>query len=259
MRRQTIDLLRQTRNLLSFHQELGLDEYPRSAALESFLQGAPADIPESAGPHREKIIRAAAPALSGAVPPAETPPPVVPAVSLAELRQELAACRACPLAAEPQLRVTGAGGSDSGLLIVLDPLPPAAGDAPPLHGPADDMLTRMLAAINLPRRSVYVTVLPKCPPSRETAPAELRKCLPLLHREIEVLAARVICTMGPLAAQTVLGTSTPLFKLRGRFHKFLNLPLMPTFHPAYLLRNQEMKKATWQDLQAIQKALETKS
>jgi uracil-DNA glycosylase len=255
MRRQTIDLLRQTRNLLSFHQELGLDEYPRSAALESFLRGAPADIPEGASPRREKIITAAAPTAS----PAETPPPVVPAVSLAELRQELAACRACPLAAEPQLRLTGAGSSDSGLLIVLDPLPPAAGDAPPLHGPADDMLTRMLAAINLPRRSVYVTVLPKCPPARETTPAELRKCLPLLHREIEVIAARVICTMGPLAAQTVLGTSTPLFKLRGRFHKFLNLPLMPTFHPAYLLRNQEMKKATWQDLQAIQKALETKS
>jgi DNA polymerase len=131
-----------------------------------------------------------------------------------------------------------------------------------LCGEAGELLTRMLAAIKLKRKDVFLTHTVKClpPGNRAPEPDEINACLTFLHRQIEVLKPRIICTMGPLAARALLKTNDSFFLLRGRFHEFQTiqgetLPLLPTFHPAFLIKNPEMKKASWQDLQMLQKKL----
>ncbi|MEJ2033127.1 MAG: uracil-DNA glycosylase [Deltaproteobacteria bacterium] len=243
---EIIRLLQQTRGLLAFHRELGLDVLPRSAALESFLLGTP--------PASTRKSPAASD-YRGPTPPhsQHKPAPAEQNFSLAEVEKETTACHRCPCG-EGITRIPKSGGTASGLLIITDP-PPAGATAAPLAGPADQLLTKMLAAIDLARETVYVTSLLKCPLDREPTPEELESCLVLLRREIAAATPRVICSMGPLAASTLLRSREPIFAVRGRFHTVRDLPLMPTFHPAYLLKNPEMKKAAWLDLQAIRKQL----
>jgi DNA polymerase len=120
----------------------------------------------------------------------------------------------------------------------------------------------MLAAIKLTRKDVFLTHTVKCMPpgNRAPRPDEINTCLAFLHRQIEVIQPRVICTMGSLAARALLRTDDSFFRLRGRFHDFQTvqgetLPLLPTFHPAFLIKNPDMKKASWHDLQMLQKRL----
>jgi uracil-DNA glycosylase len=287
-RREILYLLQQTRDLLSFHRGLGIEDYPKMPALENFLQKRQAAAPAAALRLPPQKTTEAPGAMT--VKPAATSPAVPmgknrePKISMAQLRQETTACQQCSLAAERQAQVVGEGTTESGLLIVVDmpsaseqgadsgtpeqcagkagkrigPVSPALNPLPtqPLAAQADELLTKMLAAIGLQRRSVYITPLFKCLPARPPAPGELQKCLAVLRREVAAMAPQIICTMGPLSAGTLLGSAESLFKLRGRFHRFLDVPLMPTFHPAYLLRNPELKKAAWHDLQAIQKRMQ---
>lgn len=233
---EIIRLLKQTRDLLAFHRELGLDTLPGSAGLAGFL-AEPGSAPGRRG-------NPSSPCPTG---------PAAPAVSLTTIKQETAACRRCPCGGEAD-RVPGSGGPESGLVVVADPAP-AGFPAAPFAGPAGELLAKMLAAIGLAREQVYVTPLLKCALRRTPAPEELARCLALLEREVAAAAPKVMCAMGPLAAAALVGSREPIFGLRGRFHRFRSLPLMVTFHPAYLLKNPEMKKATWLDLQAIQKEL----
>ncbi|MDA8165118.1 MAG: uracil-DNA glycosylase [Desulfobacteraceae bacterium] len=241
---EIIRLLQQTRDLLAFHQGLGLDGLPRSAAVEAFLRGPDSGAGKkmAAGPGSRKQRPS---------PLRREPEAAAPVTSLAALREEVEGCRQCACGEKPA-RIHGAGGVDSGLLVVVDP--PGDGSAP-VAGPAAELLAKMLAAISLHPETVHVTSLLKCPLDREPAPGELESCLALLRREIAAAAPRVICSMGPLAAATLLRSKQPLFALRGRLRSFHDLPLLPTFHPAFLLKNPEMKKAAWLDLQAIQKQL----
>jgi DNA polymerase len=244
---EIIRLLKQTRDLLAFHQELGLDELPRTAALENFLQYP------SSGPARKRPAPPVDRRQMTSPASKRKPAPAAPAVSLAAIREETALCRQCPCGGRPP-RIHGVGGHEAGLLIICDP-PPADAPATPVAGPAAELLGKMLAAIGLARETVYVTSLFKCPLNREPAPEELQNCLALLRREIAAAAPRVLCAMGPLAASTLLRSKEPIFALRGRLQPFQNLALMATFHPAYLLKNPEMKKAAWLDLQVIRREL----
>ena len=124
------------------------------------------------------------------------------------------------------------------------------------------MLYRMIAAMNLQPSQVFVTNLIKCSVPETIRPDEsqIGTCLGYLKQQITLLAPRVILTMGGPATQNLLGVSRPLIGLRGKFHQFRvgsgpQIPLMPTFHPSYLLNNPEMKQPTWNDLQAVQKKL----
>ena len=93
------------------------------------------------------------------------------------------------------------------------------------------------------------------PESRDPQPEEIRQCLPFLKRQLAAIQPRVICTLGRVAAQTLLETEIPISRLRGRFHDFMGIAVMPTFHPAYLLRNPEKKRDVWDDIQQIMKRL----
>ncbi|MBU4178163.1 MAG: uracil-DNA glycosylase, partial [Proteobacteria bacterium] len=125
-----------------------------------------------------------------------------------------------------------------------------------MSGEPGQLLDKMLGAIGLNRADVHLSLLTRChapePPGKEAVDA----CLPFLLKEIMLVAPTVICAMGVLAAQKLLHTSKPLSQLRGRFHDFQGIPLIPTFSPEFLLKNPEMKKATWLDLQMIQKKIQ---
>lgn len=126
----------------------------------------------------------------------------------------------------------------------------------PFVGAVGELLDRMLKAIQLDRASVYLTNLVKCPTpdNRPPTPEEASVCLPLLQKELKAVSPGLIMTMGLLTAQTLLGSHSPLVRLRGKFHDFHGIPLLPTLHPSFLLSHPEMKKTAWQDLQLLEKA-----
>lgn len=122
----------------------------------------------------------------------------------------------------------------------------------PFVGAAGQLLNAMLAAIDLPRESVFIANVLKCrpPENRDPAPDEVAECMPFLHRQVALLRPQIILAFGRVAAQNLLGTDTPLGKLRGSVHRFgvLNTPVVVTYHPAYLLRSPGEKRKAWEDL-----------
>ncbi len=246
-------VLQETRRLLAFHRALGIDAYPATAALRSFL-AAPL-------PGRAAAPPAARPGLRSPAEPPSEPPPTLTATdtTLDAIRADLGDCRRCGLAAGRGNIVFGSGAAGADLLIVGEwPDQDEDRSGLPFQGEAGNLLDRMLAAIGLGRDRVYLTNIVKCRPEADNAPQpqEIKACQPFLSRQIAVVAPKVICAMGPLASQALLHSREPLSRLRGRFHSFHGIDLMPTFHPAFLIANPELKRATWHDLQLIQKRCE---
>lgn len=175
------------------------------------------------------------------------------------VRRELGDCRRCPLHATRRNLVFGEGNPAAELVFV--------GEAPggdedregrPFVGAAGQLLSRIILAMGLERREVYICNVLKCrpPANRTPSPEEIGQCRPFLQRQLEAIRPRVVCTLGAVAAQTLLETSAPLSALRGRFHVLRNRDVMPTYHPAYLLRNEGAKRLVWQDVQLVMKALQ---
>jgi DNA polymerase len=174
------------------------------------------------------------------------------------LRTELGDCTRCFLHEKRQNLVFGEGNQRPRLMVIGDwPGPEDDRTGLPFQGIEGEMLTNMLKAIGLERPEVYVTTLVKCQPPAGRPPTrdEIATCLPFLFQQIDAIAPVVICAMGPLATQTLLVTDQPLTRLRGGFHDCRGVALMPTFHPRFLHKNPEMKKATWQDLLMVKKKL----
>jgi DNA polymerase len=128
----------------------------------------------------------------------------------------------------------------------------------PFVGPAGQLLLRIIEAIGLQREQVYILNVVKCRPphNRNPHPDEVAACRPILQAQLDCLKPRVICALGAFAAQTLLQTEERISRLRGRFHMLGEIKVMPTFHPAYLLRHPQDKRAVWHDMQAVQRALE---
>jgi uracil-DNA glycosylase family 4 len=126
----------------------------------------------------------------------------------------------------------------------------------PFVGAAGQLLTKIIAAMHLTRETVYIANIVKCRPPEQPQPGARRdrQCLPFLKRQLAAIHPRVICALGSVAARTLLETETPISRLRGRFHACHGNALMPTFHPAYLLRNPERKRDVWEDVQQIMNA-----
>ncbi|MBI2880020.1 MAG: uracil-DNA glycosylase [Candidatus Tectomicrobia bacterium] len=178
--------------------------------------------------------------------------------TLEEIRANLGDCRRCRLCEGRKNIVFGVGNPNADLVIV--------GEAPgrdediqgePFVGRAGQLLTRMLAAIGLRREDVYICNVIKCrpPENRNPLPDEVASCEPFLIRQIHSMRPKVILAMGKFAAQTLLKTEERISSLRGQFREYQGIPLMPTFHPAYLLRNESQKRVVWEDLQKVHQAL----
>ena len=184
--------------------------------------------------------------------------PAAKSEALDALYQEFRGCRLCALSETRTQVVFGEGNPSAELLFV--------GEAPgydedregrPFVGAAGQLLTKIIGAMKLKREDVYIANCLKCRPpgNRSPLPSELATCSPILIRQIEIIRPKVICALGKFAAQTLLETNEPISRLRGRFVNWRGMKVMPTFHPAYLLRNPADKKLVWEDVQLMMKEL----
>ncbi|MBU0729349.1 MAG: uracil-DNA glycosylase [Proteobacteria bacterium] len=241
---------------MGYHNSLGIDHYPRTPEIEQFLKNIGTEI----HPAGKQYSHPGTVPFQKTITAEESPLLQAGDANLEAVREDLGDCKRCGLCETRTHLVFGEGNNRSGLMIIGE-WPGIEDDLQnsPFSGEAGDLLTKMLAAINLDTKDVYLTQLVKChtPGNRAPKPEEIATCNPFLLRQIAVLSPKVICTMGVVAAQTLLKNNELLIRLRGRFHNFMGALLMPTFHPKFLLENPEMKKATWIDLQMIQKKLDT--
>jgi uracil-DNA glycosylase len=181
--------------------------------------------------------------------------------ALLALREQIGECTRCKLAGGRNRLVFGVGKPDAELLFVGEG-PGADEDAQgePFVGKAGQLLTRMIEAMGLRREDVYIANVVKCRPpgNRDPEPDEIAACEPFLKGQIAALSPRIIVALGRFAVQTLLRDTTPITRQRGRWREYEGVKLMPTFHPAYLLRNPAEKKKAWEDLQLVMKELPRK-
>ena len=168
------------------------------------------------------------------------------------LQQAVAGCQACPLAATRTQTVFGVGDPHAEWLFVGE-APGAEEDkrGEPFVGQAGKLLDNMLAAIQLKRGdNVYIANVLKCRPpgNRDPHGEEVVKCAPYLQRQVELIKPRIIVALGKFAAQSLLKTDSSVAALRGRLHDYNGVPVVVTYHPAYLLRNLPDKARAWEDL-----------
>ncbi|MBW2039946.1 MAG: uracil-DNA glycosylase [Deltaproteobacteria bacterium] len=175
-------------------------------------------------------------------------------LTLDEIRREMGDCTRCRLHEGRNHLVFGEGNPHA-LLVFVGEAPGRDEDlqGKPFVGRAGELLTRILEAIDLTREEVYITNILKCRPpnNRNPKPDEITICLPFLLKQLEAIRPKIICALGTFAAQTLLGTENKISALRGRFHDYQGAKLMPTYHPAFLLRNPHFKKAVWDDMKMI--------
>ena len=178
---------------------------------------------------------------------------LTPAESLRRQEQGLQGCRRCKLC-EGRTNLVFGSGHPQAEFVCIGEGPGADEDAQglPFVGRAGQLLTRMLASVELSREEVYICNTVKCrPPSnRNPEPDEIAACGPFLAEQLGTLQPKVILSLGSVATRALLKTTTPIGKLRGRVHLYGDAVLVPTFHPAFLLRNpgQEFKRMAWDDL-----------
>lgn len=177
-------------------------------------------------------------------------------VRLEAIRKELGECKRCKLHTDRRNIVFGTGNENAKLVFV--------GEAPgrdedikgePFVGSAGQLLTRIINAINLNRKDVYIANIIKCRPpgNRDPEPDEISACEPFLIEQIKGIKPEIICALGAFAARTLLKTNRKISELRGRFHNYQGIRLISTYHPAFLLRNPRFKRLVWEDMQMIQK------
>jgi DNA polymerase len=173
---------------------------------------------------------------------------------LERIATEVASCTRCKLCEQRNQAVPGEGALDPPILFIGEG-PGADEDASgrPFVGRAGQLLDKMIAAIKLERRQVFIANIVKCrpPENRQPEPDEVRACAPFLDRQIAALRPRLICTLGLPATRALLPDVRSISAVRGREFVFGGVPLIPTFHPAYLLRNPAAKPQAWEDLQRI--------
>jgi DNA polymerase len=177
---------------------------------------------------------------------------------LRKLEAEVRNCTKCSISDTRNQVVFGTGKLPAKVVLVGE-APGAEEDiqGKPFVGRAGQLLTKMLSAIKLTRREVYITNILKCRPPQNRNPRreEILNCFPYLQKQLKLIKPKLILTLGNFATQTLLDTSESISHLRGKVYSYENLILIPTFHPASLLRNPEFKHQAWQDLQLVQKCL----
>ncbi len=178
---------------------------------------------------------------------------------LKALEEEARRCTRCPLH-KTRTNMVFNSGSGKVPLVFVGEAPGADEDAQgeAFVGRAGQLLTRIVASIALDRKDVYICNVLKCRPpgNRNPLPEEIEACAPFLYRQLEILKPRVICTLGLFASQLLLGTSAPIGKLRGRVFEYGGVPLIPTYHPAALLRNPGLKETVARDMDLVRKVLD---
>jgi uracil-DNA glycosylase family 4 len=180
--------------------------------------------------------------------------------TLEEIREDLGDCQRCGLARSRTNLVFGVGNPNAQLVLV--------GEAPgreedlkgePFVGEAGRLLDKILLAMGMQREDVYICNVLKCRPpnNRDPLPEEVATCEPFLIRQIAAIQPQVIVALGRFAVQSLLKTRVPISRLRGEWQSYQGIPLMPTYHPAYLLRNPVGKRDVWEDMKEVLRLLRT--
>jgi DNA polymerase len=180
------------------------------------------------------------------------------AETLADIRRDLGDCRRCKLSAGRKTIVFGTGSARSRLVFVGEgPGYDEDTQGEPFVGAAGQLLTKIIQAMGFSREDVYICNIVKCRPpgNRNPETDEIKACSPFLTRQLQAISPDFICALGTFAAQTLLGTTTPISRLRGRFFDCMGAQLLPTYHPAFLLRNPGKKRDVWQDMQTLMRAM----
>lgn len=174
--------------------------------------------------------------------------------AMKSLGEEIGDCQRCKLSKGRTHIVFGEGNPDA-LIMFVGEGPGRDEDlqARPFVGEAGQLLTRLIERMGFARTDVYIGNIVKCRPphNRDPEDEEIHACSQFIARQIEIISPRVLVCLGRIAAHTLTGTKIPITKLRGRFYEYKGVPLMPTFHPAYLLRNPKDKWLVWEDAQKV--------
>ena len=240
--------------LLDHLDGVGYEELylPASGAVH---RAAPAPTPArsgSAGPQETERESGFRPAAAAPTPDAGR------SSALEDLAAEASVCVACRLSQGRRHVVFGSGNPDADLMLIGEG-PGAEEDRRglPFVGPAGELLTKILRAINVRRDEVYIANIVKCRPpgNRDPEKDEVAACRGFLERQIELVQPRVIVALGRVAAQALLGSTEALGRLRGRWHTVRGVPVRATYHPAALLRSSQYKRPTWEDMQVVRDRL----
>lgn len=248
--------MRWTERQRALLDEIGIRLWLPSTA--SLREPGSADAEITDAPVREPAPQAPIPAGADAVGAADLALDTdIASLDAPALAARAAVCTACALCAGRTRSVFGAGAPRADWMIVGD-APDADDDrtGTPFAGRAGQLLDNMLAALRLtrgaadPSRRAYLTHAVKCrpPDSRNPEPAEVQACAPFLSRQVALVQPRIIVAMGRIAALALVGSVEPTARLRGRVHRFADVPVVVTAHPAYLLRHPQDKAAAWEDL-----------
>ncbi len=179
-------------------------------------------------------------------------------VKLSLVKNAVSHCQKCPLGKMRTNTVFGSGNTSAKLMFV--------GEAPgyeediqglPFVGEAGMLLTKIIEAMGIKREDTYICNILKCrpPQNRNPLPEEISMCMEYLYAQIDMIRPMIICGLGKFASQTLLRTEVPISKLRGSWHEYRGIKFMPTYHPAYLLRNPGDKKLVWEDMKKVMKEI----
>jgi len=232
---------------LKFAGELGVDGVSadpswRERAEESGEHAVDLDVPNATG----------SPAKAGQY-------VLTPVDALAAVRADIGDCTRCKLHTLGRSQIVFGVGNPQADLMFVGEAPGAEEDIQgvPFVGRAGQLLTKIIEAINLKREDVYIANVIKCrpPQNRNPEPDEVETCEPFLFQQIDIIKPKVIVALGKFGAQTLLRTLDPISRLRGRVFDYRGAKLIPTFHPAYLLRNPSSKREVWEDMKLVRKLL----
>lgn len=245
--------------------------------LAALCRPARATVAPAAPEHRPPARSAPAQFQPAAPAPKNSPatmaPPVRPVAPEAKLqafsalRARALACVKCPNLATSRKNVVFGVGDITAPLMFVGEAPGADEDAQgePFVGAAGQLLTKIIQAMGLSRETVYIANILKCRPdtpgessgNRKPTPAEMATCIPYLHEQIDLIQPRVLVALGGTAVEGLLGKTVGITKLRGQWQTYRGIPLMPTYHPAYLVRNQSLaeKRRVWEDMLAVMESL----
>ncbi len=256
-------LVHDLRTRLSWHRRGGTWAAPGGATARP--DPGPEVLADARPPMRPAPMRA--PAIVDAPPPAprdvrdlpDVHASTGPHLTLTAIRADLGDCQRCKLCSTRKQIVFGVGPEPAALMFIGEG-PGAEEDrrGEPFVGAAGELLDKMIEAMGWARTEVYIANVVKCRPpgNRDPEPDEIAACRPFLDAQIQAVRPRVIVTLGRPAANLVLGNDAPIGSLRGRFHEHRGVRVMPTWHPAYLLRQPDRKRDTWADLKAVIAELE---
>lgn len=243
---------------------------PQAASTSQTISTTPAPGPTSRMPKPEPETAVEfSLGLPGETVPDQKPPldPQMKVTAFAALRERALVCVKCPhLASSRKNVVFGVGSTDAQLMFVGE-APGADEDAQgePFVGRAGELLTKIIQATGLQRSDVYIANILKCRPdtpgqfsgNRKPTTEEMATCVPYLHEQIDLIGPKVLVALGATAVEGLLGKTIGITKLRGTWQTYRGIPLMPTYHPAYLLRNQAVteKRKVWEDMMAVMEKL----